>query len=720
MLRSGCALLGALTVGLCVVGCGGGSSSNGEPTASDLQISTAEDTSVQGTAAVSDPDNDALTIEIVTPPSKGDVSISAENPLAFTYTPRADSNGTDTFTYRARDGRDTSNLATVSVTTAPVNDAPKISKTLALDEDSSASTQLVVEVDGDDFVARIERGPDHGTLAMDGEIEGKFVYSPDPNFNGADSFQLEAEDAMGAVSSQTVAVTVRPVNDLPVALPDSVRTVQGHAARFEPLANDADLDGDALTVTIASPPAVGTATVNSDGSIQYAPTTSFVGNTSIEYEVHDSAGGSATATLSIAVGFTSAVIYLALDGIHFADGARDFRVSAALQPGEVIQAVSPAQGAPIVFYMTNLSTVGHLYRVDLREPGVALEIDQPMGFPGIQDFTIDLRGSKVAYAFGGRLKLVDFDDDPALVRDLGDGQRSIFMNPSGTRVFYEGQITQPSAASGALFFVDTSGASMPQQITQTLTSPDSTRGIRYLSRDQQHLYYFIETSSGISVMDANPDVFGSEYTVQLNLPLTWRGLTADESAYWYRDLGVREDYYLVRLANLGAVVNLTGGTPNGQIYAAAMTSDASAFYYTRSDNNGIYSKLYRVDTSSPAASVSIGGPPPATYFGISDVELANGNATLLYTTMDNVATSGVIPGASDVFIVDLNAPNSPALVKHFEGPALIDRYAPDDTFVVILGAEPGSVASQIHLLNMLDRTQLIHIAGTSPTIIPNF
>ena len=70
-----------------------------------------------------DPENDALTAVIGTGPSHGTLSLSANG--SFTYTGASNYNGTDTFTYKANDGSSNStNAATVTITIAPVNDAP--------------------------------------------------------------------------------------------------------------------------------------------------------------------------------------------------------------------------------------------------------------------------------------------------------------------------------------------------------------------------------------------------------------------------------------------------------------------------------------------------------------------------------------------------------------------------------------------------------------------
>jgi len=70
----------------------------------------------------SDIDSASLTAALVSGPTHGVLSLNANG--SFTYTPAANFNGSDSFTYKANDGSLDSNLATVSLTINPVNDAP--------------------------------------------------------------------------------------------------------------------------------------------------------------------------------------------------------------------------------------------------------------------------------------------------------------------------------------------------------------------------------------------------------------------------------------------------------------------------------------------------------------------------------------------------------------------------------------------------------------------
>jgi hypothetical protein len=84
-------------------------------------VVTDEDTPVGITLTGSDPDEDPLTFSVIAPPSNGTLGGTAPD---LTYTPNADYNGSDSFTFKANDGSVDSNTATVSITVNPIDDAP--------------------------------------------------------------------------------------------------------------------------------------------------------------------------------------------------------------------------------------------------------------------------------------------------------------------------------------------------------------------------------------------------------------------------------------------------------------------------------------------------------------------------------------------------------------------------------------------------------------------
>ena len=88
------------------------------PVASNLSVSTNEDTLLSGQVSATDADGDHLTYSVVTGPSQGTVALHSDG--SFWYTPPAFYSGTDSFTFEAYDGQAYSNVATVSITINPV------------------------------------------------------------------------------------------------------------------------------------------------------------------------------------------------------------------------------------------------------------------------------------------------------------------------------------------------------------------------------------------------------------------------------------------------------------------------------------------------------------------------------------------------------------------------------------------------------------------------
>ncbi len=102
---------------------------NQAPTAAGDAYTTAEDTALTVAAPGvlgndSDPDGNPLTAVLESGPSHGTLTLNANG--SFTYTPAANYNGPDSFTYRASDATLTSNLATVTISVTAVNDKPTV------------------------------------------------------------------------------------------------------------------------------------------------------------------------------------------------------------------------------------------------------------------------------------------------------------------------------------------------------------------------------------------------------------------------------------------------------------------------------------------------------------------------------------------------------------------------------------------------------------------
>lgn len=167
--------------------------------------------------------------------------------------------------------------------------------------------------------------PSNGTVAINNNgtpndpSDDVLTYTPNADFNGADSFRYEVCDNSGACSVATVNVTVNPIVD---AIDDTVATAMNNAVNINSLANDNDyIASDNLN--IITNPNNGTVSLNNNGTpsditddiFVYTPNNSFVGNDSFTYQICDIANNCSTATVTIAINSSTADIDSDNDGI---------------------------------------------------------------------------------------------------------------------------------------------------------------------------------------------------------------------------------------------------------------------------------------------------------------------------------------------------------------------------------------------------------------------
>jgi len=197
-------------------------------------------------------------------------------------------------------------LAFLAVAGAPGGTPLADNDAYATNEDAPLTVPAPGVLDGDDAgtTASLLSGPSHGTLSL--LADGSFTYTPQANYNGADSFSYQAVTLVGGVPSlpATVSLTVNPTNDLPVAVGDAYSVAAGTSlSEVIPgvLGNDSDIDGDALTAVVTTPPSSGSLVLNADGSFSYTPNAGFSGTDSFTYQATDGAGTSAAVTVTLTV-----------------------------------------------------------------------------------------------------------------------------------------------------------------------------------------------------------------------------------------------------------------------------------------------------------------------------------------------------------------------------------------------------------------------------------
>ncbi|MFO6428586.1 tandem-95 repeat protein [Erythrobacter sp. W302b] len=188
-----------------------------------------------------------------------------------------------------------------------VNEAPTaVADTFSMNENTALNGNILtndVDPDGDALTPLITRGPNNGTVLLN-SATGAFVYTPNSNFFGSDSFDYTISDG-SLTSSTTVSITVIDVNDPPVGSADTYTTAEDTAlnviAANGVLFNDTDNDNDPLTAVLVTGPANGSLTLNANGSFDYTPFLNFNGTDSFTYRPNDGTASGDPVTVTINV-----------------------------------------------------------------------------------------------------------------------------------------------------------------------------------------------------------------------------------------------------------------------------------------------------------------------------------------------------------------------------------------------------------------------------------
>ncbi|MCA9217165.1 MAG: tandem-95 repeat protein, partial [Planctomycetales bacterium] len=253
-------------------------------------------------------DNAALQAVLQNDVSSGALNLSPDG--SFTFDPQGVS-GVVTFFYQIDDGTNVGSTTTASIV---VNEAPKTV------DDSYTATEdqpLIVAVDqgvlsndsdreGTALVPVVVQQPARGILNF--ADNGSFIYTPNLNAFGTDSFRYFISDGTDDSEIASVTITVQAVNDLPVVNGETLFTLADTPLRLDAehslLLNDSDVeDQQDLSMTPVNKRSDnGSFVIEADGQMTYTPNDGFVGADSITYEVRDSAGGVSSGVVTVFVG----------------------------------------------------------------------------------------------------------------------------------------------------------------------------------------------------------------------------------------------------------------------------------------------------------------------------------------------------------------------------------------------------------------------------------
>ncbi len=300
---------------------------NDAPVASNSALPVTEDTSANGTVTASDMEGDNLTYSLVAEGTKGIVVVNTDG--TYTYTPNANTNGADSFTFKANDGTANSNIATVMVTIDEVNDAPiAAGDTLSVSEDADTYVIPFAELLGNDVAGPANErdqtltidavtSPTGGTVSIVGT---DVVFRPSANYTGSAGFSYTLKDngttagtADPKTATATVDITINGVNDAPTirGIADQTIVENSATAALDVTVSDVETVAGSLAVTASSSNTALVPHANivvggsgADRTLTVTPRAGVYGATTITLTVTDADGGSAETTFALVVNGT--------------------------------------------------------------------------------------------------------------------------------------------------------------------------------------------------------------------------------------------------------------------------------------------------------------------------------------------------------------------------------------------------------------------------------
>jgi VCBS repeat-containing protein len=168
-----------------------------------------------------DAEGDGLSAVLVSGPSNAS-SFVLNGDGSFSYVHNGGETTSDSFTYKANDGTADSNVATVTITVTPVNDAPVAnneSYTVGEGGTLTVPTPGVLgndtDAENDTLNAVLVSGPEHASSSFSLNGDGSFTYVHDGSETTSDSFTYKANDGTADSNVTTVTITIIPVDDAP-------------------------------------------------------------------------------------------------------------------------------------------------------------------------------------------------------------------------------------------------------------------------------------------------------------------------------------------------------------------------------------------------------------------------------------------------------------------------------------------------------------------------
>ncbi len=610
---------------------------NDAPSAAPDAVSTPEDTPVTLDVAQndSDPDGDTLSVSAIdgTPVVAGD-TVSVSNGVVtrlpdgrLTFSPAANYNGTTSFAYTVTDGLGGTSDTSVSITVIAVNDAPiALDDTASVAEDNAVNLSVlsndsdvdadpltISQIDGNPVAAGVSTPVANGVVLVN--ADGSLSFTPDPDYTGVSSFDYTVTDSSGATAVATATITVSPVNDAPVAVPESISTNEDTPIDIDVRANDSDPDSDPITVTridgvsvtagTSVPVSNGVVTLLPSGQLGFVPAANFNGATTFNYTISDPSGDTSTATVSVTVAASN-------DAPAATDDTAVTNEDTAITLDLTANDTDP-EGDPVSIDQVNGTPISIGVPLTVANGQVSLQADGRLTFTpsadqnGLSSFTYRVTDSQGGFASASATITINaINDAPTAVNDsfLTNEDTGLNLELRANDTDLEGDSLTVNQIDGVAI---TTGASLPVSNGTVTLLPDGTLNYQPtpdFSGSSTFAYSVSDGNGGLSVANVTIVVASAnDAPVAANDSATTLEDTAVTLDVVANDTDVDGDSLAVD--QIDSVAILSGQTvtvANGQV---TLLPDGRLSFQPDADFNGLTTFAVSVNDGNGGAASSV-------------------------------------------------------------------------------------------------------------------
>ena len=501
-----------------------------------------------------DVDGDALTITALGSAAHGTVVLSSGGQVF--YTPEANYNGSDSFTYTISDGNGGTSTATVNLTIMAVNDGPQIVSASFNTAENAANGSVVgqvsaSDVDGDTLTYSITGGNDDGVFAIDAAT-GQITIADNSNldFETTTAYDLKVTASDGTASAETtVSIGVSDISETiaPVANDDQGDVTEDKSITLNLLKNDTDGDGGKATITSLGAPEHGTVEQNGKGTVTYTPDANYNGSDSFTYTISDGNGGTSTATVTLNVQAVNDAPTMVTAMFDIAENAANGTVVGQVSASDV-------DGDTLTYSITGGNSDG-IFSIDAATGQITIADNSNLNFETTSSYSLNVTAS---------------DGSASVETTVSIGVSDIFENTAPVAADDSANGTEDTSVTLNVLTNDSDADGDNLTITAVSAAAHGT---------------LVNNGDGTVTYTPDADYNGSDsftYTIS-------DGNGGTSTATVNLNVVAVNDAPTMVTATFSIAENATNGTIVGQIIASDIDGDSLTYSITGGNDNGVFS-----------------------------------------------------------------------------------------------------------------------------------